>query len=199
MPTTSTLSPEAKAAYNKGWASQAKTEESATASFIKATPVSDAVGTLGWFRAGYTDKQSGAAKWTTDADGDKPEAAEAPESAEGPTAEVTAPAAADPAAEAKASRRGGKPASIAALQAKITKDMPREEVKQIRDLITQRKNHYKMGWNSYLSPLFNKDHGKASAGYAKRHADSKFTQDWEDGWKDNKAGHEYGDVWAVKK
>jgi len=204
MPTTTALSPEAKAAYNKGWASQAKTEESATANFIKATPAPGAIATLAWFRAGYTDKQAGAAKWTTDPAEVKNEAAEAPESEEAAAVEASAPVSEEPAAETQQTprRRGPKPASITALQAKITKDMPREEVKQIRTLIAQKKNHYKMGWNSFISPLFNHDHKKAQAGYFKRHGApevNEFVQDWQDGWNDNRAGRVYGDVWAVKK
>ena len=116
MTTTTALSPEAKAAYNKGWASQAKTAESAAASFVKTTPAPGAIATLGWFRAGYADKQAGAAKWTTNPDG----AVEALESAGTPDAGaapavVDAPAGkpAQPLATAPHGRRGGPDADFA--------------------------------------------------------------------------------------
>jgi hypothetical protein len=202
-----------KTAYNKGWASQAKTVQAAVENFVKSTPD----GELDWFVAGYDDKHNGNAKWTTmpikkqdEAPAEAP-AEEAPKASTGSrrsralrASELNKQPKAAPKAEAPAPApaprpRRGKANSIAALAATITKDMPAAEVRKIRKEIATRKNHYKMGWNSYLSPLFKGDHSKALAGYYKRHgapAENPYVGDWEDGFAASKKGEKFGSIWS---
>jgi hypothetical protein len=89
--------------------------------------------------------------------------------------------------------------TIPELLARITKDMPREDVRAIRAEISMKKRHYIMGWNSHLSPLFKGNHDVAEAGYYKRHGapdSNQYFADWEQGWEDCAKGRAKGAAWT---
>lgn len=87
--------------------------------------------------------------------------------------------------------------SVRTLQEILKGDISREEKTEIRKLIATKKNHYKMGWNSQQSPLFN-GHAQAEAGYLKRRPGSPYLEDWNRGYADREDGKTFGNEWTAK-
>lgn len=216
MTTNQNLTAAEKTAYNKGWASTAKSEMLAINGFAKKEADADLQRMFG---AGYVDKHSGAEKWTSVKDApvfvgtaaDEDLAAEATADVEPVSAptqvEVDGTVVAEtrhteltyPEGGATARSTGRVYVTIPELKARITKDTTADDVRAIRDEISLKKRHYIMGWNSFSSTLFAGDFDKAIAGYEKRHgaADKNiFIEDWTKGFEDHEQGRAKGASWA---
>lgn len=203
-------------AYTKGWSSTAKDEGKAIAIAVKK--YGDGSGLVNLFLMGYQDKHSGAAKWDSlnaeqlEAEAEAKNQDVTQVSVDGAVIAVTSHSNLDDELAYESAKDAGdlpdvpvEPAnviseettnrvSIRGLLDSIDRDTPAEERAKIRAEINTRKNHYRMGYNSQSSTLFN-GFQQAREGYLKRRPGSAYLLDWEEGYAEAEDGKPFGSIW----